>query len=143
MDISKLSLVLKFVILGIVYVIIFLSLKIMYKDIKNTGKSKHKKNMLGLEIIEPGNSINLKKGGVIPVKGEITLGRKKDNLFMLDDPYVSGHHAKIYYADGNYIIEDIGSTNGTLLNENRVEGRTPITPGDIIKIGSTVLKVIG
>lgn len=143
MDLSKLSLIFKFVILGIFYIIIFFALKIMYKDIKNNGRQKPRKHTLGLEIIEPGNSINLKRGGVIPIHGEISLGRRQDNLFILDDQFVSGHHARIYQLNDNYILEDLNSTNGTLLNNLRIKGKTGIVTGDIIKVGSTVLKVIG
>lgn len=142
MNMVKLSVIFKFVILGIFYIILFLALRIMYKDIKNGGSKKQKRHTLGLEIIEPGNSVNLKKGGVIPVHGEITLGRKQDNLFILDDPYVSGHHAKIYPTSNGFFIEDMGSTNGTLLNDQKVTGRANLISGDIIKVGSTVLKVI-
>lgn len=143
MDLSKLSLIFKFIILGIFYIIIFLALRIMYKDIKNNGRQKLKRYNFGLEIVEPGNSINLKRGGVIPINGEITLGRKQDNLFILDDQFVSGHHARIYPLNDNYVLEDLGSTNGTLLNNTRIKGKATIAIGDSIKVGSTVFKVIG
>lgn len=143
MDLSKLSLIFKFIILGIFYIIIFLALRIMYKDIKNNGIQRTKRYNFGLEIVEPGNSINLKRGGVVPINGEITLGRKQDNLFILDDQFVSGHHARIYPLNDNYVLEDLGSTNGTLLNNKRINGKAAITIGDSIKVGSTVFKVIG
>lgn len=142
MDLSKLSLIFKFIILGVFYVIIVVALKIMYKDIKNNGKQRPKRRSLGLEIIEPGNSSNLKKGGVIPIRGEITLGRKQDNLFVLDDQFISGYHARIFPAEGVIILEDLNSTNGTLLNDTKIKGKVKVYTGDVIKLGSTVLKVI-
>lgn len=143
MDLSKLSLIFKFLILGIFYIIIFLALKIMYKDIKNNGRQKLKRQALGLEIVEPGNSINLKRGGVIPIHGEITLGRRQDNLFILDDQFVSGYHARIYPLNDRYILEDLNSTNGTFLNSIKLKGKASINPGDVIEVGSTMLRVIG
>lgn len=142
MDLSKISIVFKFIILGIFYVIIFIALKIMYKDIKNVGKQKTRRRTMGLEILSPGNNSTLKKGGLIPLSEEIKIGRKIDNTVVLEDEYVSAHHAVIYLIEGEYILEDLRSTNGTYLNDEKIVKKSSIIPGDIIKIGSIVLKVI-
>lgn len=143
MLLAKLSPIFTLIIIAIVYMIIFTALRIMNKDIKGgTRKKNQKKKAAGLEIIEPGNSYNLKRGGVIPLQGQITIGRKEDNTFMLDDPYVSGRHARIYAKSGDYIIEDLGSTNGTLVNNDEIQGKKYLETGDIIKIGNTVLKFL-
>jgi len=126
----------------IVYLIIFYALKIMYKDIKNGGKKKSTRKTLGLEVVEAGENKNLRKGGVLPVHREITMGRKEDNSLPLVDPYVSGHHARIYLKNTEYILEDLGSTNGTLLNNERLIGKSAIKAGDEIKIGKVIFKVI-
>lgn len=145
MDLSKLSLIFKIIIIGIIYIIIFLALRIMYKDIKNGGKKSRNSNKksFGLEVVSAGNNSNLRKGGVIPVRGEISIGRKNDNLLILDDPYASGHHARVYMKNNDCILEDLGSTNGTLLNGEKVNGREYLNAGDEIRIGSTAFKVIG
>lgn len=142
MLLAKLSPIFTLIIIAIVYMIIFTALRIMNKDIKGGTRKKSQKKAAGLEIIEPGNSYNLKRGGVIPLQGQITIGRKEDNTFMLDDPYVSGKHARIYTKSGDYIIEDLGSTNGTLVNDDQIEGKKYLETGDIIKIGNTVLKFL-
>lgn len=145
MDLSKLSLIFKIIIIGIIYIIIFLALRIMYKDIKNGGKKPINRNRksFGLEIVSAGNNSNLRRGGVIPIRSEITIGRKSDNLLILDDPYASGYHARVYMKNNDCILEDLGSTNGTLLNDQNVKGRQYLTLGDEIRIGSTSFKVIG
>lgn len=142
MDLSKISLIFKYIILGIFYIIIIISLRIMYKDIKGAGRQRKRRYKIGLEILECSNNSNLRKGAVIPVDGQLTIGRKKDNILMLDDVYVSGYHARIYINHGNYVIEDLSSTNGTYVNERKIIKGVSIASGDIIKIGSTVLKVI-
>lgn len=145
MDLSKLSLIFKIIIIGIIYIIIFLALRIMYKDIKSGGKKHRTSNRksFGLEVVNAGNNSNLRKGGVIPVRGEISIGRKHDNLLVLDDPYASGYHARVYMKNNDCILEDLGSTNGTLLNGDKVNGREYLNAGDEIRIGSTSFKVIG
>ncbi|OBR91889.1 FHA domain-containing protein FhaB [Clostridium ragsdalei P11] len=146
MDLSKLSIVFKIVIIGIVYIIIFWALRIMYKDVKNGSKRGRNVNRksFGLEVVNPGENANLRRGAVIPVRREITIGRKSDNQLMLEDPYTSGHHARIYIKNGKEcILEDMGSTNGTLLNGKKLRGKHYLASGDEIKIGNTSFKVIG
>lgn len=147
MDLNKLSLIFKIIIIAIVYIIIFLALRIMYKDIKGVGKKSRNRNRnrksLGLEITNAGNNANLRKGAVIPIHGEINIGRKNGNFIVLDDPYASGYHAKILLKNDDCILEDLDSTNGTLLNGNKVVGRKYLNSGDEITIGNTSFKVIG
>jgi hypothetical protein len=145
MDLSKLSLIFKIIIIGIIYIIIFLALKIMYKDMKNGGRKPRNSSgkSFGLEVISPGKNYNLRKGAVIPVRGDITIGRKNDNLLVLDDPYASGHHARVYMKNNDCILEDLGSTNGTMLNDGKVDGKEYLNAGDEITIGDTAFKVIG
>lgn len=138
------SMILKFAIMGVVYIIIFLALRIMYKDIKNGGRKKvTKKKAFGLEVIDPGENSNLKEGGIIPVQGELTIGRKNTNHLILEDQFVSGNHARVFLKNTDYMLEDMGSTNGTKLNEERLEDRVILRVGDEIEVGSAIFRVIG
>ncbi|MDP4145056.1 MAG: FHA domain-containing protein [Bacillota bacterium] len=142
---SKLSLIFRIVIIAIVYIIIFIALRIMYKDIKNGGRRVSKattKKSFGLEVIEPGASNTLRSGSIIPVVKEITIGRKEDNNLVIPDSYVSGHHARIYLKNTSYVLEDLNSTNGTILNSKKIANKVYIKKGDEIKIGNTIFKVI-
>ncbi|ERI94350.1 FHA domain protein [Clostridiales bacterium oral taxon 876 str. F0540] len=137
--------ILKFAILAIVYLIIFFALRIMYKDIKSGGRKRvsSKKSTFGLEVVEAGENRNLKNGGIIPVQGELTIGRRNNNHLILEDQFVSGNHARIYVKNTDYMIEDLGSTNGTKINDERLEDRAILRVGDEIQIGSTLFRVIG
>jgi FOG: FHA domain len=115
----------------------------MYKDVKNGDKKRRINKKLGLEIMSTGENDTLKAGGIIPLNFELTIGRKNDNLLILTDPYVSGYHVRIYVRNTDYIIEDLGSTNGTLLNDEKLDGSQYLNAGDEIKVGSAVFKVIG
>lgn len=143
MDLSKLSLIFKIIIIGIVYIIIFIALRIMYKDIKGGGRKTTPKSYFGLEIINVISNSNLSKGSVIPINGEVTIGRKNNNMLVLDDQYVSGYHARVFIRNNEYVIEDLGSTNGTVLNDQTISGKVYLHIGDEIRIGSTIFKVIG
>lgn len=63
-----------------------------------------------------------------------TIGRKPDNDLSLDDPAVSGHHARIVKIQEVLFLEDLASTNGTLVNDRKVD-RKQLQDADIIKIG--------
>ncbi len=67
---------------------------------------------------------------------EVTLGRIVDNDLVLYDSAVSRRHAVIYYRNGQFILEDLGSSNGTILNGNFITQPTVLYEGDLIDIGS-------
>ena len=66
--------------------------------------------------------------------GVVTIGRQPDNLLQIDNPIVSGHHARIFWEDNHYVLEDNESFNGTYLN-NRSISRAVLGDGDVIVIG--------
>jgi pSer/pThr/pTyr-binding forkhead associated (FHA) protein len=141
---AEISLIMRYAIIAIIYIIIIFALKIMYKDIKGGPKKKPMiRKTMGLEVIERGENFNLRAGAVIPLNDELTIGRKADNLLILGDQYVSSQHAKIYLKNTDYILEDLRSTNGTLRNNKKVTDKVVIKKGDEIKIGTSVFKVIG
>ncbi|MCI0398711.1 MAG: FHA domain-containing protein [Chloroflexi bacterium] len=71
-------------------------------------------------------------------QGTVTLGRESVNDVVLNDPEVSRRHARISFQAGQYIIEDLGSTNGTLVNGQRIHGPTPLRNGDTVDIGESI-----
>jgi len=66
--------------------------------------------------------------------GVATIGRQPDNLLRIDNPIVSGHHARIFWEHNHYVVEDNESFNGTYLN-NRSVSRAVLSDGDVIVIG--------
>ncbi|THA25442.1 FHA domain-containing protein [Streptomyces sp. RKND-216] len=82
-------------------------------------------------------------GTTVALQGQtITLGRAHDSTIVLDDDYASSRHARIFPdRDGQWIVEDLGSTNGTYLDRSRLTTPTPIPPGAPIRIGKTVIEL--
>ncbi|MGW0879177.1 FHA domain-containing protein FhaB/FipA [Streptomyces sp. NPDC002671] len=82
-------------------------------------------------------------GTTVALAGQtITLGRAHDSTIVLDDDYASSRHARIYPdRDGQWIVEDLGSTNGTYLDRSRLTTPTPIALGAPIRIGKTVIEL--
>ena len=71
----------------------------------------------------------------------VTLGRADDSTLVLTDDYASSHHARLAPGDGAWVLEDLGSTNGTFLGEAKVVRPTPVPVGAQIRIGKTVLEL--
>ena len=73
-------------------------------------------------------------------KGEITIGRNPGNDIHIDNLGVSKQHAKIFKQDGNYVIEDLNSTNGTFINNKRI-AKAILSDNDEVHIGKHSLKI--
>jgi hypothetical protein len=77
----------------------------------------------------PGMEYDLHDGAV--------LGRGEQAEIRLEDPFASSRHARIARQGGVMVLEDLGSTNGTFLNEEVLAGPTPLHPGDRVRIGDS------
>jgi hypothetical protein len=97
----------------------------------------------------PGERIEVTDG---PARGErqdlqneLVIGRSADGFGTLQgDPEISRRHAQISRTDeGRLYISDLGSTNGTFVNGNKIEGSAWLSPGDFVKVGQSTLKVGG
>jgi pSer/pThr/pTyr-binding forkhead associated (FHA) protein len=82
-------------------------------------------------------------GTNVPLTGvQITLGRAHDSTIVLDDDFASSRHARIYPdASGQWVVEDLGSTNGTYLDRTKINGPTPVPLGVPVRIGKTALEL--
>lgn len=84
----------------------------------------------------------LRPGSIVPMRNILTLGRKEGNSIVLADKFVSSNHARVYVKNNIVILEDLNSTNGTFVNDQRVSGKIRVNVNDSIRLGSTVFKVI-
>jgi hypothetical protein len=97
----------------------------------------------GAEVSRPAELVMLdhgKPGSVFPLaKDRVIIGRLDESDVVLSDPGASRRHAEVRRQDDEYVIADLGSTNGTMVNESTIGERT-LTEGDRITIGRTVLE---
>ncbi|MBY6929562.1 FHA domain-containing protein [Clostridium botulinum] len=146
MDFSKISAgIFGAIFIVVLYFIIYYALKIMYKDIKGGGRRRRPMNSrgsFGLEILKPGESSDLKEGSVIPIRNDLTIGRKEENSISLSDQHVSGNHARVFVRNTGLFIEDLNSTNGTYVNGNKIRGKQKLSNKDEIRIGTSTFKVL-
>ncbi|WP_119726363.1 FHA domain-containing protein FhaB/FipA [Thermomonospora amylolytica] len=71
----------------------------------------------------------------------ITIGRANDSTIVVSDDYASSRHARLFAQDGQWIVEDLGSTNGTYLGHTKVTRPQPVPLGVPIRIGQTVIEL--
>lgn len=96
-----------------------------------------------VEVLKCRPGSNIKIGSIITVNRIITLGRRNDNLIVLNDNFASSYHAKLYLRNGEIILEDLNSTNGTFVNQRPIKGKIRLRINDEIRLGETIFKVIG
>ncbi len=93
---------------------------------------------LKLKVVDPPQ----RRGRVFELGEEVTLGRSPGCAVALeDDTFTSSVHARVFRRQGQLWLEDLGSTNGTWLNDEKVSGLARIQRGDRVKVGSTILEV--
>ena len=93
---------------------------------------------LALEFIEPLDRTNER----VEVEDAVTIGRSQDCDLMLQDNYLSSRHARVANDGGDLSIEDLGSTNGTYVNQELVKGRVHLERGDIVQVGGVLFEVV-
>ena len=81
------------------------------------------------------------RGVVVPVNGPVVIGRSPGADIVLGDDFVSGRHARVLPSGESAVVEDLGSTNGTVLNGERLSAPARLKVGDVIDIGGTRLEV--
>lgn len=81
------------------------------------------------------------RGMALPVTGTVVIGRSPGADIVIGDDFVSGRHARVSPVDGEVVLEDLGSTNGTVLNGSPVTRATTLRPGDRIDVGAVRLAV--
>lgn len=102
------------------------------------GRRRRSGGVLALEFIEPLD----RTGERVDVDVAVTIGRSADCDIAIPDTYLSSRHARVANDSGDLTIEDLGSTNGTYVNQELVEGRVHLERGDIVQVGGILFEVV-
>ncbi|WP_421735695.1 FHA domain-containing protein FhaB/FipA [Cellulomonas sp.] len=82
------------------------------------------------------------RGTIVPLgTSAVLIGRAPSCTLVLDDDYSSSRHARIFPKGGQWFVEDLGSTNGTFVADQRVEAPTPVPTGTPVRVGQSVLEL--
>jgi pSer/pThr/pTyr-binding forkhead associated (FHA) protein len=145
--------ILKFCFLGLLYLFLARVVRAVYRELspdrpveapasnrigRGRGRKPDARAMpYKLKMVDPATA------EVFPLGEEVTIGRAPGcSVPLADDTFVSQLHARIYIRDGKPFVEDLGSTNGTFLNRDRLSKTMPLRRGDKLQIGQTVLEIV-
>lgn len=132
--------ILKFVVIGIIYLVLFRIIRVMYLDLKGVKPKKESKEYT-IEVKDAPEDTGISRGSFFLVHKILLIGRNVDCDITIKDPYISGIHAKLYTRDNKLYIEDLGSTNGTYVNGKKIKNLEMLEEGDLIEVGRVVFKV--
>jgi len=128
----------RFLLVILLYIFLFRVVTTLYGELRSAAWYRDRRNtpFVGrLEVLTTEGG--LAKGQVFKVgRTGLTVGRGSNNDVLLPDSFASQDHAKFFYKDTEVWLEDLGSTNGTWVNGEKIMGRIQLVPGDYVKIGS-------
>jgi pSer/pThr/pTyr-binding forkhead associated (FHA) protein len=141
--------ILKFLFLGLLYLFIARAIRVMYLDLVGPRVPRAQQSVAATPArrkrAQPRELVVTDSDGgrrTYPMSSEpLQIGRSEACQVILADTYASQMHARVYPKDGEWFVEDLGSTNGTYLNRVKVAQPSPIGAGDEIRIGKTSLEV--
>jgi pSer/pThr/pTyr-binding forkhead associated (FHA) protein len=145
-------LILKVVFLGLLYLFVYRVVRAVAVDVRRTRTAAQPKAAVPAAATRVGGRSRPPRSLVVTdergVKGQsyrldgsVRVGRADDCEVRLSDTYVSSEHARLYERDGTWYVEDLGSTNGTYVNQRRITGPAELRAGDRVRVGKTVLEL--
>jgi pSer/pThr/pTyr-binding forkhead associated (FHA) protein len=81
------------------------------------------------------------KPRTVRLSASMTVGRAPECELRLDDTYASQQHARLFARNNSWFVEDLGSTNGTFVNEQKLAAPAMLQPGDKVRVGQTIMEL--
>jgi FHA domain len=149
---DPLSTALKFGFLAVLFIFLLVIARSAFRDLRRTaapapdatgfhspvGYGEVQRGVDAWLIAERGGG--LERDERFDLIGGLSIGRSKDADVQIEDRYASGIHARLFSREGHHLVEDMRSTNGTLLNGRPLDGEADLVDGDTIQIGDTVFR---
>jgi len=152
-DYDPISVALKFGFLAVLYLFVLVIARSALKDLRRTvapapdatgfhaapAYSEAPRGPDGWLIAERGGGLD--RDQRFDLIGGLSIGRSKEADVRIDDRYASSIHARVFSREGRFYVEDMGSTNGTLLNGATLQGEAEAIDGDTVQIGDTIFRL--
>jgi pSer/pThr/pTyr-binding forkhead associated (FHA) protein len=151
-DYDPISVALKFGFLAVLYLFLLVIARSAMKDLRRTVSpapdatgfhpapafSESARSADAWLVAERGGGLQTEER--FDLIGGLSIGRSKDCDVQIEDRYASGLHARVFSRGERYLVEDMSSTNGTLLNGATLKGEAELLDGDTVQIGDTVFR---
>ncbi|MDQ3937720.1 MAG: FHA domain-containing protein [Chloroflexota bacterium] len=123
----------------LIYLFFFVVARALWRDLRTTIAGAGR--ALGRLVVIAAPEGSPEPGTSIPVDAVTTIGRDVNNAVVLDDSFASAEHALLTFRGRAWYVEDLGSTNGSWVNGQRVESYLPMSYGDELQIGQVRLRL--
>ncbi len=124
---------LRLLFLLLLYVFLIGVVRVLLRDLRTAAREPV--TTLGRLVVVSSEVEEPSAGSVFPLDAVGTLGRDVNNTIVVDDPFVSAEHAVLSFRGRAWYVEDLGSTNGTFLNGQHVDGLAAVAFGDELQVG--------
>jgi hypothetical protein len=134
-------LALRIAVVFLLYLFLYQTVRVITRELRTTGTETTPASQYGyLTVINPGQS-GLQPGKKFPLNQINSIGRAMTNDIPLNDNFLSSEHAVLEWDGNSWIVEDLGSTNGSWLNGRELDQPMPLSYGDVIQVGHVELKL--
>ena len=152
MEYDPISVALKFGFIAVLYLFVLVIARSALKDLRRTvspapdATGFHAAPAYADASHDPDAWLVAERGGGLErdqrfdLIGGLSVGRSKESDVQIEDRYASGLHARVFSRGGRFFVEDMNSTNGTLLNGATLQGEAELIDGDTVQIGDTVFR---
>jgi hypothetical protein len=131
--------------IALIYLFLFVVLRSTVRELavaaRAMGGDEHRAAGSGLIVLDAAES-SLAPGAALHLEPASSLGRVAGNTIVIDDPHTSARHAELRFARGQWWLRDLGSSNGTLLNDEPVRAVVGVRPGDVIQCGRVRFRLV-
>jgi hypothetical protein len=131
--------------IALIYLFLFLVLRTTMRELTVAahamGGEERRAAGTGLIVLDAASS-SLTPGASLSLEPASTLGRVAGNTIVIDDPHTSARHAELRFARGQWWLRDLGSSNGTLLNDEPVRAVVGVRLGDVIQCGRVRFRLV-
>jgi hypothetical protein len=128
-----------------IYLFLFIVLRTTVRELavaaRDMGGDERRAAGTGLIVLDAADS-SLAPGAALSLEPASSLGRVAGNTIVIDDPHTSARHAELRFARGQWWLRDLGSSNGTLLNDEPVRAVVGVRPGDVIQCGRVRFRLV-
>ena len=125
--------------LGLLYLFLFQVVRALVRDLRAASQSAVTE--LGRLHVLDSPAGDPPVGATFSLDAITSLGRDVNNSIVVDDPFASTEHAILTFRGRDWYVEDLGSTNGTYVNGNRVDGVSPLRFGDELQVGQARMRL--
>ncbi|HEY7780111.1 MAG TPA: FHA domain-containing protein [Ktedonobacterales bacterium] len=144
MDLAHFLLILRLGLVAILYLVVLQVVAVARRDMRRLARTPvggaRGRPVVGHLIVIDSGSTPLLPGSRLDLEAVTTLGRAPTNSIVLESTFVSTEHTRIVFRDRSLWVEDLGSRNGTSVNQQPVAQPVAVRPGDVLQVGDVRFK---